>query len=65
MILRKRLPRISKNYFDMTTVKTQSWKRMRFADFVDTAPKSILEKSREYPFIPMELIDGVSKYPTS
>lgn len=38
---------------------------MKFADFVDTAPKSILEKNREYPFIPMELIDGISKYPTS
>ncbi|MBE7524796.1 restriction endonuclease subunit S [Patescibacteria group bacterium] len=49
----------------MTTVKTQSWKKMRFADFVDTEPKSTLKKDQEYPFIPMELVDGVSKYPTS
>lgn len=49
----------------MTTVRTQSWRKMRFADFVDTEPKSTLKKELEYPFIPMELVDGVSKYPAS
>lgn len=49
----------------MTTAKTQTWRKMRFADFVDTNPKSTLKKDQEYPFIPMELLDGTSKYPIS
>ena len=44
---------------------TQTWKKVKFADFVDTNPKSPLKKNNKYPFIPMELVDGVSKNPTS
>ncbi|MFA6338631.1 MAG: restriction endonuclease subunit S [Candidatus Paceibacterota bacterium] len=47
------------------TTSTQTWKKMKFADFVDTNPKSALKKDNEYAFIPMELVDGVSKNPTS
>lgn len=38
---------------------------MKFADFVDTNPKSALKKDNEYPYIPMELVDGDSKNPRS
>ncbi|MDO8590978.1 MAG: restriction endonuclease subunit S, partial [bacterium] len=49
----------------MTAQTIKNWKKMRFVDFVDTNPRSVLKKDQEYPFIPMELVDGVSKYPAT
>ena len=40
-----------------------NWQRMSFEDFADTSPSVKLERGREYPFIPMEHVDGQSKFP--
>jgi len=36
---------------------------MEFKDFVDTSPSVKLERGKEYPFIPMDVVDGQRKFP--
>ncbi len=36
---------------------------MKFKDFADTSPSVKLERGKEYPFIPMEVLDGQHKFP--
>jgi len=36
---------------------------MKFKDFADTSPSVKLERGKEYPFIPMDVIDGQHKFP--
>ncbi|OGM99139.1 MAG: hypothetical protein A2649_02000 [Candidatus Yanofskybacteria bacterium RIFCSPHIGHO2_01_FULL_41_26] len=47
--------------------KTQSqpknWQKMKFKDFANTSPSVKLERGKEYPFIPMEVLDGQHKFP--
>ena len=47
--------------------KTQSqpknWQKMKFKDFADTSPSVKLERGKEYPFIPMDVVDGQHKFP--
>jgi len=36
---------------------------MKFKDFADTSPSVKLERGKEYPFIPMDVVDGRRKFP--
>ncbi len=36
---------------------------MRFKDFAHTSPSVKLEREKEYPFIPMDVVDGQRKFP--
>src|SRR3989338_4502426 len=45
-----------------TQIKT-TWQKIRFKDFADTSPSVKLERRKEYPFIPMEVLDGQHKFP--
>ncbi len=36
---------------------------MKFKDFADTSPSVKLERGKEYPFIPMDVVDGQHKFP--
>jgi len=47
----------------MTTQTKTTWQKMKFKDFADTSPSVKLERGKEYPFIPMDVIDGQRKFP--
>src|SRR3989344_5102532 len=47
----------------MTTQTKTTWQRMKFGDFADTSPSVKLERGKEYPFIPMDVVDGQHKFP--
>lgn len=47
----------------MTNQTKTIWQQMKFKDFADTSPSVKLERGKEYPFIPMEIVDGQSKFP--
>ena len=47
----------------MTTQTKTNWQQMRFKDFADTSPSVKLEREKEYPFIPMDVVDGQRKFP--
>src|SRR3990167_8371479 len=49
----------------MTQTESQlkSWQKMKFKDFANTSPSIKLERGKEYPFIPMEVLDGQHKFP--
>ena len=40
-----------------------TWRIMKFKDFADTSPSVKLERGKEYPFIPMDVVDGRRKFP--
>lgn len=46
-----------------TKSQSKNWQRMKFEDFADTSPSVKLERGKEYSFIPMEFVDGQSKFP--
>src|SRR3990167_9758956 len=46
-----------------TESQLKSWQKMKFKDFADTSPSVKLERGKEYPFIPMEVLDGQHKFP--
>ncbi len=50
-------------FFNMTTQNKTTWQRMKFKDFADTSPSVKLERGKEYPFIPMDVVDGQHKFP--
>ena len=41
----------------------KNWQRMKFKDFADTSPSVKLERGKEYPFIPIDVVDGQHKFP--
>lgn len=49
----------------MLKIKSQpkNWQMMKFKDFADTSPSVKLERGKEYPFIPMDVVDGQHKFP--
>ena len=47
----------------MTTQTKTAWQKMKFKDFADTSPSVKLERGKEYPFIPMDVVDGQRKFP--
>lgn len=47
----------------MTTQTKTTWQQMKFKDFADTSPSVKLERGKEYPFIPMDVVDGQNKFP--
>src|SRR3989344_3191523 len=47
----------------MTTQTKTTWRIMKFKDFADTSPSVKLERGKEYPFIPMDVVDGRRKFP--
>ena len=47
----------------MTTQTKTNWQQMRFKDFADTSPSVKLEREKEYPFIPMDVVDGLKCTP--
>ena len=46
-----------------TESQLKSWQKMKFKDFANTSPSIKLERGKEYPFIPMEVLDGQHKFP--
>jgi type I restriction enzyme, S subunit len=50
-------------FFNMTTQNKTTWQKMKFKDFADTSPSVKLERGKEYPFIPMDVVDGQHKFP--
>ncbi|MFY9493203.1 MAG: restriction endonuclease subunit S [Minisyncoccia bacterium] len=40
-----------------------NWRRIKFKEFADTSPSVKLERGKEYPFIPMDVVDGQRKFP--
>ncbi|KKS44046.1 MAG: Restriction modification system DNA specificity domain containing protein [candidate division CPR1 bacterium GW2011_GWA2_42_17] len=49
--------------FTMKTETKTTWQKVKFKDFADTSQSVKLERGKEYPFIPMDVVDGQYKFP--